>query len=324
MRIVPAAQQAQPALRLALECDVSVIVPALNEAENLPQLARRIRKALAGRSYELIIVDDDSSDGTPAVCQELARRHPIRLIVRHRAADGLGGAVLHGMAVARGQWLVVMDADLQHPPEAIPYLLAPLKNDEADFVLGSRYIAGGTTAEGWGSVRRLNSRVATLLARPFAGRTKDPMSGFFALRRDTYRSARRLTPLGYKIALELMCKCRVKRIAEVPIHFARRHAGESKLNLKQQLRYVRHLARLYAFAFPRATIFLKAIAGGAAGFAIAMASNPALAGVLTVLAAITLTFVTRQRRAPQPSRRQLLDAERVLSFDQLEGLEKAA
>jgi dolichol-phosphate mannosyltransferase len=314
-----------PSLRLAQDCDVSVIVPTLNEAENLPHLARRIRKALAGRSYELIIVDDDSTDGTATVCQELAaRHHPIRLIVRHASTDGLGGAVLHGMAVARGNALVVMDADLQHPPEAIPYLLGPLRSGDADFVLGSRYVAGGTTAEGWGILRQLNSRAATLLARPFAGRTKDPMSGFFALHRETYLRARRLTPLGYKIALELMCKCRVKRVAEVPIHFARREAGESKLSLRQQVRYVRHLGRLYAFTFPRTTILLKAAMGGATGYAVAMATNPSLAGVLTVLSAITLTFVTRQRRAPQPTRRQLLDAERVLRFDELEGLEQAA
>jgi dolichol-phosphate mannosyltransferase len=316
-----------PMLRLARPYNVSVIVPTINEAENLPKLLRRIRKALGGVSYEVIIVDDDSDDGTPIVCQQLARRHPLRLVLRHGAEDGLSGAVLHGMALARGEQLVVMDADLQHPPEAIPYLLSPLKNGEADFVLGSRYVAGGTTAaEHWTLPRRLNSWAATLLARPFAGRrVRDPMSGFFALHREAYRAAtRRLMPIGYKIALELICKCGVKRIVEVPIHFAARAAGESKLDVREQWRYVRHLGRLYGFKFRRTTTLLKAALGAAGGAALAVLTNPALLGVLAVMSGVTLTFVTRPRRVSQPTRRELLDAERVLRFDELAELEKAA
>src|SRR5205807_1062788 len=154
-----------PPLRLARPCEISIIVPTINEAGNLPRLVRRIRQAMSGVPYEVIVVDDDSDDGTPIVCQQLARRHPLRLVLRHGVGDGLGGAVLHGMALARGELLVVMDADLQHPPEAIPYLLSPLKNGEANFVLGSRYVAGGTTAAAdWTLQRRLNSWAATLLA----------------------------------------------------------------------------------------------------------------------------------------------------------------
>jgi dolichol-phosphate mannosyltransferase len=314
-------------LRLAKPLEVSVIVPTINEAENLPRLLRRIRKAMGGVAYEVIIVDDDSTDGTPIVCQQLAHRHPLRLVMRHGADDGLGGAVLHGMALARGGILVVMDADLQHPPEAIPYLLSPLKNGEADFVLGSRYVAGGTmAAEDWTLLRRLNSRAAALLARPIAGRrVRDPMSGFFALPREAYTaSARRLTPIGYKIALELICKCRLKRIVEVPIHFAARAAGESKLHAREHLRYLRHLGRLYAFKFRRTTTLLMAALGASAGAGLAMLTNPALMWVLAVMSGITLSFVTRSRKAPQPTRRELLDAERVLRFDELAELEKAA
>jgi dolichol-phosphate mannosyltransferase len=232
--------------------------------------------------------------------------------------------VLHGIAIARGQFLIVMDADLQHPPEAIPYLLSPLKQGDAEFVIGSRYVAGGTTADGWSPLRRLNSAVATLLARPFARRAHDPMSGFFALRRETYQRAARLNPLGYKIALELICKCRARRIMEVPIHFGVRTAGDSKLNLKQQFLYLRHLARLYNFAFPRTMTFLKAAVGGALGYALSQMTNPALAGVLTVLAATTLTFVTRNKATSLPPRRQLLDSERIFRFDELEQREQAA
>ncbi|MEA2708147.1 MAG: dolichol-phosphate mannosyltransferase [Phycisphaerales bacterium] len=238
---------------------ISLVIPALNEAPNLPPLLEQIAAALAGRDYEVIVVDDNSRDDTKVVCAKLAQRYPLRLIVRERPMNGLSGAVLHGIADAKGEYLVVMDADLQHPPAKIPELLAPLERGEADFVIGSRYIAGGTTGENWGFFRRINSRVAMFLARPFAGRTADPMSGFFALKRSTFDRAQRLTPLGYKIALELMCKSRVQNVREIPIHFAERTRGESKLTLKEQFRYLEHLSRLYDFTFPRASPIAKFI-----------------------------------------------------------------
>jgi dolichol-phosphate mannosyltransferase len=251
---------------------VSIIVPTLNEAENLPALSGRVHAAMAGRAYELLIVDDSSADGTAAVCAELSRKFVLRLIVR-TPKDGLSGAVLEGLRAARGEFLVVMDADLQHPPEKIPELLAPLERGESDFVVGSRYAAGGTTRRGeWSLFRQINSRAATLLARPFAGETHDPMSGFFALRAETFARARHLTPLGYKIGLELMCKCWVERPVEVPIDFGTRVAGRSKLNVRQQFKYLEHLSRLYDFFFPRLSPVVKfLVATGAAwmvGFAV--------------------------------------------------------
>lgn len=238
---------------------ISLVIPALNEAPNLPPLLEQIAAALAGREggYEVIIVDDNSRDNTKDVAADLATRYPLRLIVRERPTNGLSGAVLDGIAEARGEYLLVMDADLQHPPAKIPGLLAPLERGEADFVVGSRYVPGGSTGERWGVFRKINSRVATMLARPFAGNTTDPMSGFFALKRSTYARAQRLTPLGYKIALELMCKSRVENVKEIPIHFAERTRGESKLTLKEQFRYLEHLSRLYDFTFPRASPISK-------------------------------------------------------------------
>jgi len=137
----------------------------------------------------------------------------------------------------------------------------------ADFVLGSRYLPGGSTDTDWGFLRKINSTVATLLARPFAGKTTDPMAGFFALKRQTYLEARNLTPLGYKIALELMCKARVRRPAEIPIHFGMRAKGESKLSLQQQFRYLEHLSRLYDFKFPRASPVIKFLIATSLGWA---------------------------------------------------------
>ncbi len=236
---------------------ISLIVPALNEAANLEPLAQQIDAALSGRSYELIIVDDNSQDDTRAVAARLSQTYPLKLIVREEPKNGLSGAVLAGMAEARGQIFVVMDADLQHPPAKLPELIAAVESGESDFVIGSRYTPGGSTGERWGVFRKINSRVATFLARPFAGRVTDPMSGFFALRRDTFERGQRLTPLGYKIGLELMCKCRTQRVREIPIHFAERTRGESKLTLKQQFKYLEHLSRLYDFCFPRLSPMLK-------------------------------------------------------------------
>src|SRR5205814_2934642 len=135
-------------------------------------------------------------------------------------------AVLHGARLAQHPVIIVMDADLSHPPEAIPALLAALGS--SDFAVGSRYVPGGSTDDRWSLGRAINSRLATCLARPLT-RVRDPLSGFFALRRSTLDAAGPLNPLGYKIGLELLVKCPCRAIAEVPIHFASRARGRSKL-----------------------------------------------------------------------------------------------
>jgi dolichol-phosphate mannosyltransferase len=292
------ADTAQPAV------DVSIIVPALNEAENLPALAERVDRAMAGRSYEMLVIDDGSRDDTVAVAAELSNRFPLKLIVRENPSGGLGGAVLHGMRQARGRNLVVMDADLQHPPEKLPELLAALDADGAEFVLGSRYVPGGSTGEQWGLFRKINSRIATLLARPFSGRVTDPMSGFFAMRRETLERGRRLTPLGYKIGLELMCKCRVRGVREVPIHFAERTRGQSKLTLREQFRYLEHLSRLYDFTYPRLSPIAKFLIVMAISWLVAFGLyiillrnhvGPAWTTSIAYLAAIAVTIVFHAR-----------------------------
>ncbi len=228
---------------------LSVIVPTFQEAENLRLLAGRVFAALqkAAIPGELIIVDDDSGDGTDAVADELTRNYPVRLVVR-RGERGLSSAVLRGLSEARGEWLFVLDADLSHPPERIPDMLALLRSGQADFVIGSRYVEGGRTLD-WNWFRRLNSAVATLLARPLAA-VRDPMAGFFGLHRSTWQKADALNPIGYKIGLELLVKGRCHRVIEVPIEFSDRLHGRSKLTLRQQFLYLVHLARLYRYRYP--------------------------------------------------------------------------
>lgn len=247
--------------------DISIVVPTLREAANIPVLVERLASAMAGRSCEILIVDDDSRDGSEEVVVKLAGTHPVRILVRRPPKDGLSGAVLDGFRAARGKFLVCMDADLQHPPEKVPELVDALAS--APFALGSRYTAGGGIDGKWSLFRALNSRVATTLARPFAPGITDPMSGFFALSRSTLDAAERLTPLGYKIALELMCKCRVAEsggVREVPIHFAQRERGQSKLTAREQFRYLEHLSRLYDYTFPRASPVAKFLISLALGW----------------------------------------------------------
>lgn len=212
----------------------------------MPRLIERIAALRATLpSLELLIVDDDSRDGTEELLLKLQLPW-VELIVR-KQDRGLSQAVLAGLARARGRQLVVMDADSSHPPEAIVPMLAAIA-DGAELVVGSRYIAGGTTADDWGLFRYLNSRIATLLARPLTSLT-DPMSGFFALPRTVFQRAEKPNPLGYKIGLELLVRCRCQDVREIPIHFSNRTHGESKLTIEQQLLYLRHLARLYRFKF---------------------------------------------------------------------------
>lgn len=225
---------------------VTIVVPTYNERENLTPLVERIFAAVAPQDTELLIVDDNSPDGTAALAESLAAHYPIRCIVR-RDERGLATAVIAGLRAAHGDRVVVMDADLSHPPERIPALLAPLDDPEAQMAIGSRFVAGGRIDLNWPWYRRLNSFVARCLARPLTP-VRDMMAGFFCVRRAALH-LEGLRPVGYKIALELIVRHRWKNVVEIPIAFADRAAGATKLNAAEQWRYLRHLARLYRFAW---------------------------------------------------------------------------
>jgi dolichol-phosphate mannosyltransferase len=230
--------------------DLSVVVPTYREALNLKELVQRLCASFTahGINGEILVVDDNSNDGTEELCAQLAASYPVRLLVR-RTERGLATAVIHGMRQATGRVLVCMDADLSHPPESVPELYRAVHAGECEIAIGSRYVDGGRVEEGWGLFRWLNSKVATSLARGLT-KVKDPMGGFFAIRRDVFEGAPPLAPLGYKILLELLAKCPKARPKEIPIEFKDRKFGESKLNLKQQVLYLRHLRWLYQFRYP--------------------------------------------------------------------------
>ncbi len=224
---------------------ISVITPTFNERENILNLVKRVHNALVGYAYELIIVDDNSPDGTAEFAESLSGEYPLRVICR-RNERGLSSAVIAGFRQARGKILGVIDADLQHPPEEIPALIHSIE-DGADVAIGSRYILGGGI-RGWSVKRKLVSQVATTLARlflPSIRKTKDPMSGFFMVRREVIENVE-LRPIGYKILLEVLAKGKLTphKVREVPYTFQEREAGKSNLNMKEQVNYLKHLSIL--------------------------------------------------------------------------------
>ncbi|KAG5463850.1 hypothetical protein LSCM1_00022 [Leishmania martiniquensis] len=230
----------------------SIIVPAYRERGNLEPLTRRVFAAVADQglpkhAVEMLVVDDNSRDGSEEVIQKLRKEgFNVRIDVR-TTERGLSSAVIYGLRHTSGAYKLVMDADLQHPPESVPALLKAVSHDGVEFVCGTRYSSGAEMDKDWPIHRRLISWGARLLARPLTS-LSDPMSGFFAIRDGVFRRQEgEVNPIGYKIALELFVKCRVQRFEEVGFNFATRTYGESKLTGKVILHYLQHLYALYRF-----------------------------------------------------------------------------
>lgn len=218
---------------------ISVIVPTYNEAASLPILAERLGTALAGREWELVVVDDGSPDGTADVAEALAPRLPVR-VVRRSGKLGLASAVTAGFAAARGHLLVVMDADLSHPPEVVPALVDAIAKG-AELAVGSRYVRGGGTRD-WPLGRRVVSRVACLMGNVLVP-VRDATSGFFALRRSVIEGVR-INPIGFKIGFEVIARGRYRRAIEVPYVFRDRAHGASKFGTREIFLYAVQLAQV--------------------------------------------------------------------------------
>lgn len=223
---------------------VSIVVPTYNERGRLGELVERVFEVFGrhGIDGELVIVDDNSPDGTGALADELATRHRVRVV--HRAGKlGLGTAVIAGFAQASSDIVGVMDADLSHPPELLPRMLGAIQ-DGADFVIGSRYIPGGGTSD-WSRERVLMSRFACLLARPVT-KVRDATSGLFLCRRWVADGVR-IKAGGFKICLEILVRGQASRVVEVPYVFRERTAGESKMSLREATGYLVQLYELLKF-----------------------------------------------------------------------------
>jgi len=211
---------------------VSIIIPTYNEAENIGPLLEKIVEILESSGYssfEVIVVDDNSPDGTCNVVRAKGERDPrIKCILRTQE-KGLSSAVVTGYKNAKSDIAVVMDADFQHPPEVIPRLVKAIE-EGADIAIATRYGKGGGV-EGWSRIRLLMSRVATIGVKILireARNTSDPLSGFFAVRLSTI-NLESLKPKGFKILLEILARHPCLKVREVPYVFMRRRSGESKL-----------------------------------------------------------------------------------------------
>ncbi|GAC1504430.1 MAG: hypothetical protein NVS1B14_10240 [Vulcanimicrobiaceae bacterium] len=223
----------------------SMVVPTYNEAAGIERLVSSLTEVFAQNSLdgEIIIVDDNSPDGTGAIVDRLARTYPVRCL--HRPGKlGLSSGVIDGWKFARpeSEALGAMDADFSHDVRVVPKLVAAL---EAGFGLavGSRYVPGGGI-ENWPLKRKITSLVAIALAKPLT-RVRDITSGFFLVRRSAMEGVE-LDPIGFKIGLEVIAKAHYGRVSEVPYVFTDRVAGESKLNQKEIFNYLKQLRKIYA------------------------------------------------------------------------------
>ena len=219
--------------------ELSIIVPTFNERENVAELVRRLDKSLMGCSWEVIFVDDDSPDGTSTFVRQIAQRDCRVRCLQRIGRRGLSSACIEGMLASSAPYLVVIDGDLQHDETLLLPMLNALKTGEEDIVIGSRYVSGGEIGV-WDSSRAHMSRRATWLSRlVIRADLKDPMSGFFMIRRDVFAAAvRNLSVIGFKILLDIFASSpRPLRFKELPYQFRSRQAGESKLDSRVKWDY---------------------------------------------------------------------------------------
>jgi dolichol-phosphate mannosyltransferase len=210
---------------------VSVVLPTFNESANIKTIIAAIHAALGGtRHYEIIVVDDDSPDGTWQLVDEISSKDRRVQCVRRIDKKGLASAIIDGLSLGNGAALVVMDADLQHDPSLLPAMIASL--DNSDITIASRYVEGGTTGS-WGGIRLWGSRTVTMLSRYILGiKATDPLSGFFAIRRELFQAmAADLRPRGFKALLDILVHAPGAIVHEIPLRFGERHGGKSKLGI---------------------------------------------------------------------------------------------
>lgn len=223
--------------------ELTMVVPTYNEHDRLAELVSAVFAAAEshGLSLELVVVDDNSPDGTGQLADDLAARYPMQVV--HRSGKlGLGTAVVAGFQVASADAVGVMDADFSHPPALVPVLFAAFRSTGADVAVASRYVPGGSTPD-WPFKRRLLSRTACLLARGLSP-IRDAASGFFIIRRSIARGTT-IKAGGFKICLELIVRGGVRSLVELPYRFDDRELGQSKMSLREAAGYLVQLRDLY-------------------------------------------------------------------------------
>ena len=234
-----------------MENQISIIVPTYNEAENICDIIKSIKSNLSEVNAEIIVVDDDSPDGTGTIVDEYIQstiqndRHSVSIIHR-KNRNGLSAAILNGVESSKGEVVVVMDSDFSHPPDVIPKMLDKIEKTQCDVVIASRYVQGGGI-EGWPVKRKLISKAATEIAKKGLGvKANDPMSGFFAFKKNLIKNIS-FDAIGYKMLLELLVKTADVNIQEIPYTFTDRKFGTSKLGSSTILDYCKSVWKLYRY-----------------------------------------------------------------------------
>ena len=297
---------------------VSIIIPTYNESQNIIQILKSIGSNLPKNlRTEAIVIDDNSPDGTGKIVEDYLKdfkkmAHYTIDIIHRTAKNGLGSAILKGIQQAKGDTIVVMDSDFSHPPQIIPKLIESIKKYQYDIAVASRYIKGGKV-QGWSLKRKIMSKFATLIAKKGLGiNTKDPMSGFFAFKRNIIKELN-IDAIGYKILLEILVKTKNVNIKEIPYTFQDRELGSSKLSTKTIFDYCRSVWKLYLYGKPlekqekRSTVKFLYKAGrfytvGASGFIVNYMISLLFAGgvsdmwylhanVIGIIASITTNFI---------------------------------
>lgn len=298
---------------------LTVIVPTRNESSNIAPLLDRLEAALAERAATILFVDD-STDQTPAVIRQesASRTVPISVIARPEGRrNGLSGAVVEGMEAARGRWVCVMDADLQHPPEIIPRLLDQANRTAADIVVASRQ-ADYLGPVGLTRTRAITSQLLTILARMVFPRVlknvSDPLTGFFLVRQAAIDTTT-LQPEGFKILLEILARHPDLRVTELHFDFAPRHEGQSKADLNEGMRFFRHLTRLrltvnqhlvrFLIVIMLAVIFNLSLLGGLVNSGWSVFGAATVAGGLTIAGVLIGEMWIFSDRPRGPARRRL-------------------
>ena len=237
-----AADSGLPVHTLPLE--VAIVVPTLNEVANVEKLIAKLSIVLAGRGWEVVFVDDNSPDGTSGLVRRIGRNSRHVRIVQRVGRRGLSSAVVEGILATAAPIVAVMDGDLQHSEDALPQLIDAIANNQADIAVGTRYIAGGGIGA-WDKDRARMSRLATRAGQIALGTdVSDPMSGFFAIRRDAFeRTLPRLSAIGFKILIDILASSPTPlKVAEIPSQFRTREAGESKIGARVIAEYAELIA----------------------------------------------------------------------------------
>ena len=297
---------------------ISIIIPTYNESQNIIQILKSIGNNLPKNlRTEAIVVDDNSPDGTGKIVEEYLKEFKKMAdytvdIVHRTTKSGLGSAILRGIQHAKGDTIVVMDSDFSHPPQIIPKLIESIKKYQCDIAVASRYMKGGKI-QGWSIKRKIISKFATLIAKKGLGiDTKDPMSGFFAFKKNILNGLN-IDAIGYKILLEILVKTKNVTITEIPYTFQDRKLGSSKLGIKTVLDYYKSVWKLYRYGKPeeekekrKSVKFLYKAARfytvGASGFGVNYLISLLFAGgisdmwylhanVIGIIASITTNFI---------------------------------